>query len=83
MASSTKKPIAIVSPIKDRLFIEKPNIYINMNVSKIENGSATVGIIVSRNLPKNINITKTTSRNAITSVSFTSSMLSMMTVERS
>ena len=83
IASSTRNPIAIVSPISDRLFTEKPKAYMNMKVRRIEKGSATVGIIVSRILPRNINITNTTSRNAIISVSLTSSILSIMSVERS
>ena len=83
MASSTRNPIAIVSPMSDKLFTENPNAYMNMNVSRIENGSATVGIIVSRILPKNRNITNTTRRKAIMRVSLTSSILSIMRVERS
>ena len=63
--------------------MENPNAYMNINVSRIENGSATVGIMVSRILPKNRNITNTTSAKAITRVSLTSSMLSIMRVERS
>ena len=65
IASSTKIPMAIVNHISDKLFKEYQKAIIKINVSKMENGNATVGITVSLILPKNRNITNTTSPKAI------------------
>ena len=83
MASSTRKPIAIVSPIKLKLFMEKPKDFIKIKVKTSENGRAIAGMIVSLIRPKNRNMTITTSTKAITIVPSTSLMLSNMSCERS
>ena len=69
MASSTTKPVATVSAISDRLFIEKPSMYITPKVPSSETTVATAGTIVARTLRRNTLTTATTSRIEIIKVS--------------
>ena len=50
IASSTTKPVAIVSAISVRLLIEKPARYITPNVPTSDNGTAMPGMIVAGRL---------------------------------
>ena len=47
MASSTTKPVAMVSAISVRLLIEKPARYMTPNVPTSDSGTATLGMIVA------------------------------------
>ena len=83
IASSTTKPVAMVSAISERLSSEKPSRYIAANVPMIEIGTATLGISVARQLRRNRNTTITTSATAIISVSSVSCSEARIVVERS
>ena len=83
IASSTTKPVAMVSAISDRLSIEKPSRYIAPNVPMIEIGTATLGISVARQLRRNRNTTITTSATAMISVCSVSRSDARIVVERS
>ena len=72
IASSTTKPVAIVSDISDRLSSEKPNRYIPANVPTIESGADKLGISVARRSRRNTKITSTTSTTASPSSNSTS-----------
>ena len=61
MASSTTKPVEIVSAISDRLSRLKPSRYITPNEPMIEVGTATLGIAAARTLRKKANTTRITS----------------------
>ena len=50
MASSTTKPVAMVSAISDRLFRLKPSRYMTPKVPTSESGTATAGITVPATL---------------------------------
>ena len=67
IASSTTKPVAIVSAISVKLLTEKPNRYITPNVPISDTGTATLGISVARALRRNRNTTRTTSTTAMAS----------------
>ena len=67
IASSTTKPVAMVSAISVRLFSEKPARYITPKVPTSDSGTATAGMIVAGTLRRNRKITITTS--AIASIS--------------
>ena len=60
MASSTTKPVEIVSAISDRLSSVNPQSFITPNVPIIANGNATLGITVAQNFRRKIKITSTT-----------------------
>ena len=65
MASSTTKPVATVRAISVRLFTEKPAKAITPKVPRIETGTTTAGISVtrmSRRKRKTTNVTRTTER---------------------
>nr|WP_256729850.1 hypothetical protein [Burkholderia pseudomallei] len=47
IASSTTKPVAIVSAINDRLFSEKPDRYITASVPISDSGTDRLGMIVA------------------------------------
>ena len=61
MASSTTKPVAIVSAISVRLFKLYPSRYIAPKVPTMESGTATVGMIVAETVRRKRKITITTS----------------------
>ena len=60
MASSTTKPVEMVSAISVRLLMEKPARYITPNVPTSDNGTAKLGMSVAEALRKNTKITATT-----------------------
>ena len=72
MASSTRKPMASVSAINDRLSRLYPSSRIAMKVSRSDSGRATAGMSVSVARPRNRKITNTTRTKAIRSVACTS-----------
>jgi len=53
IASSTTKPVAIVSAISVRLLIENPTRYITPNVPTSDSGTATLGMSVAGTLRRN------------------------------
>ena len=67
MASSTTKPTAMLSPIKDRLSRLNPATYMSAKVPTRASGTVTPGITVAQKLRRNTKITITTS--AIVSIS--------------
>src|ERR1700728_4447513 len=73
MASSTTKPVEMVSAINVRLFRLNPSAYIAANVPTSDKGTAMLGMIVAANVRKNTKITMTTS--AIQSMSSNSTSL--------
>ncbi|MNC86458.1 hypothetical protein D3C83_21240 [compost metagenome] len=67
IASSTTKPVAIVSAISVRLLIENPARYITPNVPISDSGTAMLGISVPAAVRRKRKMTKTTSAIAMTS----------------
>ena len=67
IASSTTKPVAMVSAISVKLLSEKPARYMTPKVPISETGTATLGISVARALRRNTNTTRITSTTAIAS----------------
>src|SRR4026207_842038 len=72
IASSTTKPVAIVSAISVRLLIEKPARYITPNVPISESGTTTLGMMVAWMLRRKTKVTATTSATANISSCWTS-----------
>ena len=72
MASSTTKPVAMVSAISDRLFRLKPRRTIAPKVPTSERGTATAGIRVAGTVRRKRKMTSTTSATVSTSVNCTS-----------
>ena len=72
IASSTTKPVAIVSPISDRLSRLKPSRYIAPAVPRIASGTVTPGITVAGTSRRNTKITSTTRQPVRISVNSTS-----------
>ncbi len=72
MASSTTKPVPIVSAISDRLSSEKPQNHITPKVAISDSGSATPAMMVARMVRRKISTTSTTSAMLSTSVNCTS-----------
>ena len=72
IASSTTKPVAMVSAISERLSSEKPQSAITAKVPTIESGSATAGISVARGLRRKSQMVITTSTTASARVNCTS-----------
>jgi hypothetical protein len=60
IASSTTKPVAMVSAISVRLLIEKPARYITPKVPTSDSGTTMLGMIVAGTLRRNRNVTSTT-----------------------
>ncbi len=83
MASSTTKPVAMVSAISVRLLIEKPARYITPKVPTSDSGTATLGIRVAETLRRNRKVTITTSAIASISSNCTSVTEARMVVVRS
>ena len=83
MASSTTKPVAMVSAISERLSSENPSMYMAANVPMIEIGTATLGISVARQLRRNRNTTITTSATATIRVNSVSCSDERIVVDRS
>ena len=72
IASSTTKPIERMSAIIDRLFRLKCRTCMTAKVPRIENGSASAGIIVAEPLCRKRKITPTTSTSVISIVTWMS-----------
>ncbi len=72
MASSTTKPVAIVSAISDRLSRLKPSRYIAPNVPTSDSGTDRLGMIVPGSVRRNTKITSTTRTTARPSSNSTS-----------
>jgi hypothetical protein len=83
IASSTTKPVAIVSAINERLFRLYPSRYMSPNVPISEIGTATLAMTVARRLPRNAKITSTTRATASSSSFSTSATEARMPVVRS
>ena len=83
MASSTTKPVEIVSAIRERLSRLKPQSFISPNVPTMESGSATLGMTVAHSLRRNTKMTMTTSATVRSSVNCTSSTEARMVSVRS
>ena len=73
MASSTTKPVAMISAISDRLFRLKSHRYMTAKVPISETGTARLGISVARPLRRNRKTTRITSATEISRVSSASS----------
>ncbi len=72
IASSTTKPVATVSAIKERLFRLKPRTYITPNVPMSDSGTATAGTSAARGLRSITTTTVTTRSIAMSNVTSTS-----------
>src|SRR6476660_4496129 len=83
IASSTTKPVEIVSAINVRLLRLKPSRYITASVPTSDNGTATLGMIVADRLRRNRKITITTSATVSTSENCTSLTDARMVIVRS
>ena len=83
MASSTTKPVAMVSAIRDRLFRLKPARYITPKVPTSDSGTDRLGMIVAGMLRRNRKITSTTRATASASSICTSATEARMVVVRS
>ncbi len=83
MASSTTKPVPIVSAISDRLSSEKPANHITPKVAISDSGSATAAMMVARMVRRNSSTTSTTSTTLSTSVNCTSRIEARIVVVRS
>ncbi len=83
MASSTTKPVAMVSAISVRLLIENPARYITANAPISDNGTTTLGMTVAASLRKNRKMTITTSATASSNSKRTSRTDARMVIVRS
>ena len=83
MASSTTKPVEMVSAISDRLSRLKPSKYITARVPTSDSGTDRLGMIVAGRLRRNRKITSTTSATARPSSNSTSATEARMVVVRS
>ncbi len=83
MASSTTKPVPMVSAISDRLSSEKPANHITPKVAISDSGSATPAMTVARMVRRKISTTSTTSTTLSISVNCTSWIEARMVVVRS
>ena len=83
IASSTTKPVEMVSAISVRLFRLNPSMYITPNVPTSESGTATAGISVVVSVRRKRKMTITTSTIVSSSSNCTSSIDARMVVVRS
>ena len=83
MASSTTKPVAMVSAISVRLLMEKPARYMMPKVPTSDSGTTTLGIKVAVRLRRNTKVTITTSATASSISNCTSATESRMVWVRS
>ncbi len=74
MASSTTIPMARIMPNRVSMLTEKPTASMPIMAPRMETGTASVGMMVSRMLCRNRNTTITTSTTASKKVCTTSSM---------
>ena len=82
MASSTTKPVPMVSAISDRLSSEKPQNHITPKVAISDSGSATPAMMVARMVRRKIKTTRMTSATLSTSVNCTSRIEARIVVVR-
>ncbi len=68
MASSTTKPVEMVSAIRDRLSRLNPTSFMTPNVPITASGRATLGMTVAQNFRRKTNMTMTTRNTVRTSV---------------
>ena len=80
MASSTTMPVASTMAKSVKVLIENPSRWTKANAPMSETGSVSAGMSVARQLCRNRNITRTTSRIASPSVLITSRIDSSTTV---
>ena len=83
IASSTTKPTAIDSAIRDRLSSENPSMNMAVKVPTIDSGTAMAGIAVAHTRRRNTRIVATTSAIVSSSVNCTSATLARMVSVRS
>ena len=83
MASSTTKPVAMVSAISDRLSRLKPSRYITPNVPTSDSGTDRLGMMVPGSVRRNTKITITTRTTASASSNSTSETEARMVTVRS
>ena len=83
MASSTTKPVPMVSAISDRLSSEKPANHMTPKVAISDSGSATPAMKVARSVRRKIKTTSTTRPTLSTSVNCTSWIEARMVSVRS
>ena len=83
MASSTTKPVEMVSAIRVRLFRLYPSRYMTPNVPTSESGTAMLGMMVAARLRRNRNITITTSATVSINSNCTSDTEARMVLVRS
>src|ERR1700747_3466697 len=83
IASSTTKPVEMVSAIKVKLLRLYPSRYITPKVPTRESGTATLGMIVADKVRRNKKITMTTSATVSTKVNCTSLTEARMVAVRS
>ncbi len=83
IASSTTKPVPMVSAISDRLSSEKPHSHITPKVAISDSGSATPAMMVARMVRRKISTTSTTKAMLSVSVNCTSWIEARMVVVRS
>ncbi len=83
IASSTTKPVPMVSAISDRLSSEKPHSHMTPKVAISDSGSATPAMMVARMVRRKINTTSTTRAMLSVSVNCTSWIEARIVVVRS
>ncbi len=83
MASSTTKPVEMVSAISDRLSRLKPSRYITARVPTSDSGTDRLGMMVAGRLRRNRKITATTSATDRPSSNSTSDTEALIVVVRS
>ncbi len=83
IASSTTKPVEIVSAISDRLSRLNPSRYITASVPTSDSGTDRLGMIVAGRLRRNRKITTTTSATASASSNSTSETEARIVMVRS
>ena len=83
MASSTTKPVEMVSAIRERLFRLNPSRYMAPKVPTRDRGTATLGMIVAARLRRKRKMTSTTRATASISSNCTSLTEARMVVVRS
>ena len=83
MASSTTKPVEMVSAMSVRLLMLKPNMYIAAKVPMSESGTATPAMKVAASVRRKTKITPMTRPTVIISSNFTSATEARMVVVRS
>ena len=83
MASSTTKPVEIVSAISERLLRLKPSRYIAAKEPTIDTGTATLGTAEARTSRRNTNTTRMTNATEVMSVRMVSLSEPRMVIERS